>query len=80
MGRDTIVIVQADEIAAYMDMGFQPTLGVRVKEFNIRQFHLVAGHLQVGVRHAAFGVLYKRDEALQVGIQFVKGHELILVV
>ena len=72
MGRDTIVVVQADEVAAYLDMGLQPILGVRVKKFNIRQFHFVAGHLQFSGRHAAFGVLYKQDVALQVGVQLSK--------
>ena len=53
---------------------------MRVKEFNIRQLYLVAGHLKVGVRHTAFGVLYKQDVALQMGVQFSKAHELVLVV
>ena len=53
---------------------------MRVKEFNIRQLYFVAGHLKVSIRHTAFGVLYKQDVALQVGVQFSKVHELVLVV
>ena len=53
---------------------------MRVKEFNICQLYFIAGHLKVRSRHAALGVLYKQDVALQVGVQFNKTHELVLVV
>ena len=81
MSRDTVVVVHADEVTAIaLDMGLQPILGMRVKKFNVRLLHSVVGHLKVSIYHTALGVLYKQDVALQVGVQFSKVHELVLVV